>query len=132
MIVCLLLADDNSRETLRYTLPWGSQSCLVAPGCSRLCKQSPVSDLATITDMADSTGTYTLTDGGLAGTCWMFVFTAVGMFTIMLSLAEMASITPSSGAQYHWTSEFAPQSCHKFLSFTVGKVHLIKVLSINR
>ncbi|GAM82818.1 hypothetical protein ANO11243_008040 [Dothideomycetidae sp. 11243] len=66
------------------------------------------------------TGTYTLSNGGLAGTIWMFVITAVGMFTVMLSMAELASITPSSGAQYHWTSEYAPHRCHKFLSFTVG------------
>ena len=66
------------------------------------------------------TGTYTLANGGLAGTIWMFVFTCAGMFMVMLSMAELASITPSSGAQYHWTSLYAPMNCHKFLSFTVG------------
>ncbi|PSK34494.1 GABA-specific permease [Elsinoe australis] len=66
------------------------------------------------------TGTYTLANGGIAGTVWMFVATCFGMFTVMLSMAEMASMTPSSGAQYHWVSEFAPARCQKFLSFTVG------------
>ena len=27
---------------------------------------------------------------------------------------------PTSGGQYHWTSEFAPPSCQKFLSYIVG------------
>ncbi|KAF4551665.1 Amino acid permease-like protein 10 [Elsinoe fawcettii] len=66
------------------------------------------------------TGTYTLANGGIAGTIWMFVASCCGMFTVMLSMAEMASMTPSSGAQYHWVSEFAPARCQKFLSFTVG------------
>ena len=29
-------------------------------------------------------------------------------------------MAPTSGGQYHWTSEFAPPSCQKFLSYIVG------------
>ncbi|KAF2155681.1 amino acid transporter [Myriangium duriaei CBS 260.36] len=66
------------------------------------------------------TGTYSLSNGGLAGNIWLFLVVCVGMFMVMLSMAEMASITPSAGAQYHWTSEYAPHRCHKYLSFAVG------------
>ncbi|KAK8094228.1 amino acid transporter [Apiospora hydei] len=35
-------------------------------------------------------------------------------------MAEMASMAPISGGQYHWVSEFAPQRHQKFLSYMVG------------
>lgn len=42
-----------------------------------------------------------LIDGGLAGLFWSFVWTFVGFWFVMLSLAEMASMAPTSGGQYH-------------------------------
>ena len=42
------------------------------------------------------------------------------MFVVMMSLVEMASRTPSSGAQYQWVSECAPARSQKFLSYAVG------------
>jgi amino acid transporter len=38
----------------------------------------------------------------------------------MLSLAEMASMAPTAGGQYHWVSEFSPPSLQKPMSFFVG------------
>jgi amino acid transporter len=38
----------------------------------------------------------------------------------MISLAEMASMAPTSGGQYHWVSEFAPPSYQKPLSYLTG------------
>lgn len=38
----------------------------------------------------------------------------------MFSLAEMASMAPTAGGQYHWVSEFSPPSLQKPLSFFVG------------
>lgn len=35
-------------------------------------------------------------------------------------MAEMASMAPTSGGQYHWVSEFAPASSQKFLSYITG------------
>ncbi|KAF2716652.1 amino acid transporter [Polychaeton citri CBS 116435] len=35
-------------------------------------------------------------------------------------MAEMASIAPTAGGQYHWVSEFAPETFQKPLSFIVG------------
>jgi amino acid permease len=43
-----------------------------------------------------------LTNGGLAGLWWSFVWSFFLLGLIMLSLAEMASMAPTSGGQYHW------------------------------
>ena len=55
----------------------------------------------------------------------LFVFLTVfldmiGFGIVMMSLAEMASMAPISGGQYHWVSEFAPPKYQKFLSYMVG------------
>jgi amino acid transporter len=39
-----------------------------------------------------STGTLALTNGGPAGAIWVFLGVACGMFTVVLSMAEMASM----------------------------------------
>ncbi|KAL5115358.1 hypothetical protein ACEQ8H_006734 [Pleosporales sp. CAS-2024a] len=61
-----------------------------------------------------------LLDGGPAGLIWSFVWTWLGFSTVMLSLAEMASMAPTAGGQYHWVSEFSPPSLQQPLSFFVG------------
>ncbi|GAB7354568.1 hypothetical protein MBLNU459_g5020t1 [Dothideomycetes sp. NU459] len=61
-----------------------------------------------------------LSNGGPAGMLWMTIVSAVGMFLCDLSLAEMASMTPSSAGPYQWTAEIAPESCQRVLSFVVG------------
>lgn len=63
---------------------------------------------------------YGLIDGGLAGLFWSYVWTAIGFGFVIASLAEMASMAPTSGGQYHWVSEFAPPQHQKFLSYIVG------------
>ncbi|KAK4983107.1 hypothetical protein LTR50_007416 [Elasticomyces elasticus] len=66
------------------------------------------------------TGTFSLANGGPAGAIWLFFIVCCGMFFVMLSMAEMASMAPTSGGQYHWVSEFAPRSYQKLLSYIVG------------
>ncbi|GAB7357407.1 hypothetical protein MBLNU459_g8341t2 [Dothideomycetes sp. NU459] len=61
-----------------------------------------------------------LVDGGLAGLFWSYVWTFFGFTFVVLSLAEMASMAPTSGGQYHWVSEFAPPSQQKVMSFFTG------------
>ncbi|KAJ5801969.1 uncharacterized protein N7503_004419 [Penicillium pulvis] len=61
-----------------------------------------------------------LQNGGLAGLFWSFIWTFIGFGFIIVSLAEMASMAPTSGGQYHWVSEFAPRRFQKFLSYTTG------------
>ncbi|RDW56626.1 hypothetical protein BP5796_13091 [Coleophoma crateriformis] len=67
--------------------------------------------------MANTQG---LTDGGLAGLFWSYIWTFVGFGFVILSLAEMASMAPISGGQYHWVSEFAPPRYQKVLSYVTG------------
>ncbi|KAE8146687.1 amino acid/polyamine transporter I [Aspergillus avenaceus] len=61
-----------------------------------------------------------LTDGGTAGLIWGFIIVSAGFTLVFASIAEMASMAPTSGGQYHWVSEFAPRRCQKFLSYITG------------
>ena len=58
--------------------------------------------------------------GGPGGVFWSLVWAYIGQLFVVLSLAEMASIAPTAGGQYHWVSEFAPRSCQKILSYASG------------
>ena len=61
-----------------------------------------------------------LVAGGSAGLFWSLVWAYTGQTFVILSLAEMASIAPTAGGQYHWVSEFAPRGCQRILSYTSG------------
>ncbi|KAI5364589.1 Putative amino acid/polyamine transporter I [Septoria linicola] len=61
-----------------------------------------------------------LTNGGTAGVIWGYIVVVVGFSFVYMSIAEMTSMAPTSGGQYHWVSEFAPQPAQKFLSYLVG------------
>ncbi|KAF5868527.1 putative amino acid transporter protein [Botrytis fragariae] len=63
---------------------------------------------------------YSLEDGGTADMFWGFIVGTFGMSLVYASIAEMASISPTSGGQYHWVSEFAPPKIQKFFSYLVG------------
>jgi choline transport protein len=67
--------------------------------------------------IANTTG---LIDGGRPGLLWTLIWSIAGMTFVTLSLAEMSSMAPTSGGQYHWVSEFAPAEYQKFLSYTSG------------
>jgi amino acid permease len=62
-----------------------------------------------------------LTNGGSGGVIWLFFAVMFGMFSVVLSLAEMASIAPTSAGQYHWVSEFAPPKYQRIASYGVGE-----------
>ncbi|KAF7511450.1 hypothetical protein GJ744_004639 [Endocarpon pusillum] len=66
------------------------------------------------------TGTLSLTNGGPAGAIWVFLGVCFGMFMCVLSMAEIASIEPTTGGQYHWVSVFGPPKWQKPLSYFVG------------
>ncbi|KAF9698492.1 hypothetical protein EKO04_003911 [Ascochyta lentis] len=67
-----------------------------------------------------STAVFALGNGGTAGLIWGYLICMIGFGFVTASLAEMASMAPTSGGQYHWVSEFAPPSCQKFISYMVG------------
>ena len=68
-----------------------------------------------------TSNTQALLAGGSAGLFWSLVWSYTGQFFIILSLAEMASMAPTAGGQYHWVSELAPESCQRILSFLSGR-----------
>ncbi len=76
--------------------------------------------------LANSQG---FTDGGLAGLFWSYVWTLIGFALVAASLAEMASMAPTSGGMYHWVSEFAPPEYQRFLSYVTGKMQAYKIRS---
>ncbi|KAF2400463.1 amino acid transporter [Trichodelitschia bisporula] len=63
---------------------------------------------------------YGLIDGGTGGLIWTYLATIIMMTLVIASMADMASMAPTSGGQYHWVSEFAPKSCQRYLSYVVG------------
>lgn len=65
-------------------------------------------------------GVIGLTNGGTAGYIWMYLVSWVGFLFVNVSMAEMASMAPTTGGQYHWVSEFAPRKYQKFLSYIMG------------
>ncbi|KAJ4294247.1 hypothetical protein N0V90_007937 [Kalmusia sp. IMI 367209] len=67
-----------------------------------------------------ATSVFALGNGGTAGLIWGYFIVMIGFGFVTASLAEMASMAPTSGGQYHWVSEFAPRSCQKLLSYIVG------------
>lgn len=48
------------------------------------------------------TSTFSLINGGLAGTIFVYLATWLCTFALAASLAEMASMAPTSGGQYAW------------------------------
>ncbi|KAK0971669.1 hypothetical protein LTR54_017732 [Friedmanniomyces endolithicus] len=61
-----------------------------------------------------------LVDGGTPDLFWGFIVEACGMLLVYASLAELASMSPTAGGQYHWVSEFGPPKVQKLLSYLVG------------
>ncbi|TKA82758.1 hypothetical protein B0A55_01091 [Friedmanniomyces simplex] len=66
-----------------------------------------------------------LVDGGAPGLVWSSLWSWIGFAPIYISMAEMASMAPIAGAQYHWVSEFAPDRYQKFLSYMAGWISTI-------
>ncbi|KAK4494302.1 hypothetical protein PRZ48_014600 [Zasmidium cellare] len=71
-------------------------------------------------EFALTTSVFGLSNGGTAGAIWLNLAVCCFMFTAVLSMAEMASIAPTAGGQYHWVSELAPPKHQKMLSYIIG------------
>ncbi len=63
-----------------------------------------------------------LINGGLPSMIWSKLWCFAMFVPIILSIAEMASMAPTAGGQYHWVSEFAPENCQQILSYVAGYV----------
>ncbi|KAJ5952461.1 amino acid permease [Penicillium vulpinum] len=62
-----------------------------------------------------------LYNGGPAAIVYGIILSIVGNLAIACSLAELASIHPTAGAQYHWSYFLAPRG-RRFISFFQGWV----------
>ncbi|CAJ2502234.1 Uu.00g096280.m01.CDS01 [Anthostomella pinea] len=58
-----------------------------------------------------------LTNGGPAGVIWGFLINWIGTLSVNAVLAELSSIAPTAGGQYHWVAMMAPASCSAFLTY---------------
>lgn len=67
-----------------------------------------------------SIATIGLVNGGSAGLIWVYLICWIGFMLVNTSLAEMGSMAPTTGGQYHWVSEFAPRRYQKFMSYVMG------------
>lgn len=61
-----------------------------------------------------------LTNGGPKALAWGIVVVVFGAMAQSASLAEMASMQPIAGAQYHWTHYLAPAKQKKFITWMQG------------
>lgn len=61
-----------------------------------------------------------LVNGGFGGLIYESIATFLCFATVVVSLAEIQSMAPTSGGNYHWVSEFAPDSLQKYLSYATG------------
>lgn len=62
-----------------------------------------------------------LQNGGPSALVWGLVLSLTGTMALALSLSEMASMCPISGAQYHWTAMFAPPKIRPFITWMQGE-----------
>lgn len=77
------------------------------------------------TDNMESTSTLALSNGGTGGIIIIFLINWFGLSFVVFSLAEMSSMAPAAGGQYHWASEFAPPSLQKSVSYFSGTATLM-------
>jgi choline transport protein len=66
------------------------------------------------------TAVFGLGNGGTAGLIYMYIIVVFFFALVNISMAEMASMAPTAGGQYHWISEFAPRGSQKILSYFMG------------
>ncbi|KAI1210100.1 amino acid transporter [Annulohypoxylon truncatum] len=59
----------------------------------------------------------TFLNNGPGGVIWAFLIGWVGVTSVYATVAELASIAPTAGGQYHWVAMMAPDSCANFLSY---------------
>ncbi|KAG2162089.1 hypothetical protein VTO58DRAFT_109485 [Aureobasidium pullulans] len=64
-------------------------------------------------------------NGGFPSLVWGFLFSWIGNLATAASLAEMASMAPTSGGQYHWVAMLAPEKHRVFLSWITGWIATI-------
>lgn len=62
-----------------------------------------------------------LANGGSAGLFYSYMLSWAGFLAVMTSMAELASMAPTSSGQYYWVYILAPKPVRKLLSYLTGK-----------
>lgn len=73
------------------------------------------------------TNTQGLVGGGRAGLFWSYIWTMCGFGLMIVSLAEMASMAPTCGAQYHWYALSESRILHLLTVCHLGCQSLLRV-----
>lgn len=119
-LICICQRNFRFISILGFTCilmsTWEGQLTYVLRSCS----VSPWREKHSMITTLHSASTFGLINGGLAGLIWTYLGTFACFLAVIASMAEMASMAPTSGGQYHWVSEFAPASSQKFLSYITG------------
>ena len=79
-----------------------------------------------------STWIYGLQAGGAAAIMWSWVIGGAGAWALALSIAEISSAYPSSGAMYFTLKFLAPEEQVPFLCWISGKLPSTNVYSRDR
>jgi choline transport protein len=64
----------------------------------------------------------TFGNGGPQSLVWGCLLVIVGSLAQAMSMAELGSILPIAGAQYHWTDMLAPEGSRRFITWMQGVV----------
>ncbi|KAH8705814.1 amino acid/polyamine transporter I [Talaromyces proteolyticus] len=64
--------------------------------------------------------TSALLNGGTAGVIWSFLVDWLGTLSVFSAIAEIASMAPVAGGQYHWVAMMAPPKYRAFFSYITG------------
>ncbi|KAI9711309.1 MAG: hypothetical protein M1820_002296, partial [Bogoriella megaspora] len=67
-----------------------------------------------------SSATQALLNGGPSGLIYGFLIDWIGTLSTFGTLAELASMAPTAGGQYHWVAMLAPSSSRRFLSYVTA------------
>jgi len=120
----VIIADNFTTEKLRFPFHPRSinyTSCFMG-GYSKVRKIYGITYLAlTNLEFRSSGFAPALRNGGPSALVWGMILSISGTMALALSLAEMASICPIAGAQYHWTALFAPPKIQAFMTWMQGK-----------
>ncbi|KIW01233.1 uncharacterized protein PV09_07276 [Verruconis gallopava] len=120
-------SDSSRDETIQNEAPQDSKDMYRMGKDQQFKRIFRMSTMIIFTSLIQSTWEVTLiaSSGGLVNggrplLFWGYIWTFVGFLFIVASLAEMSSMAPTSGGQYHWVSEFAPLKYQRLLSYISG------------
>lgn len=61
-----------------------------------------------------------LLDGGPAGLVYGFLLVWIVYAAVVAEMAELVSMWPTAGGQYHWTHKLAPEKYKNVMSYVTG------------